>query len=92
MDSVTSNRISSIELEKHLDDYKKGKAGNSKKTAQKLPKADISSYFEITNINPSYSKNYSSYISAFNYDSKARYVKNINDSIVQIRKLFNNVA
>jgi hypothetical protein len=88
MDGVINiERISTSDLEKHLSDYRKGRAGNSKKTAEKLPQANINSALQLSNINPRFSANYSLYSSGFSYSAKARYVKNIDDVLPHINKI-----
>ncbi len=94
MDGVKffKNNISIAELEKHLSDYKKRKAKNSLETAAKIPSAKINSALNLSEINPKASLNYSLYSTSLNYSSNARYVKNIDDALPHIRKIFSQSA
>lgn len=70
--------LSSIELEKHLLDVKKGLGGLSRQTALTL-----SDFEDRTSrgLSPNSLADYLGYLGAFSYDKRARFVKAINDAV-----------
>ena len=89
MDGVnSSSKISLVELEKHLSDYKKGRSYASKETAEKLGSIHYSSALEVSELNPDAGLQFSLFRSTLSYSAKARYTKNIDEAVRHIKKLY----
>ncbi len=93
LEQILSNRGSSTafsnKVEKHLDDYRKGKGNLSRDTAQELSTRDISTAFTLGSLDPNALRTYSSYASALTYDQKARYTQGISSATTTAVQLEN---
>ena len=67
----------SIRLEKHLDDYRKGRGNVSKHVSAEVNQKDISANNILTSSDPSAGLLYGTYQSVFSYSQRARFVKAI---------------
>ncbi len=74
-------------LEKHIDDYQKGKGYLSKGISKKIRAQAISSSSTLSEIDPSLSTLYNNYSTGLSYTSKARFTYGINKSVETSRKL-----
>lgn len=67
----------SSELEKHLTDYRKGRAEMSKKTSGKLQKLDETNASLLQQLSPRALTQYGLYGTFMNYETRSRYVANV---------------
>ena len=77
------------DVEKHIDDYKKGKGNLSKHTAAELNSRDDAVSIQLANTNVKALQLYSGYGAAFSYDKRARFVEGTSYSVSQIVKVAN---
>ena len=75
-DACTTS-LSSIELEKHLNDYQNGYGNVSKQTASKVKSLDVDTVSQYSN-EPKLMFSYNHYKTGFNYAKKSRYIQNNN--------------
>lgn len=76
--SRSNSQLSSIELEKHIKDYKSGYGKISSQTASKVKNEDNLTNDMLSFDNPSLSRLYQSYQTGFTYSQKSRYVNSLN--------------
>jgi hypothetical protein len=76
-----SREVSLSELEKHLDDYKKGRPEMSAGTAGKLMDMDSNNALRLSESNPNLSSTYLAFRSGLSYEQKSRYVDSMNSAI-----------
>ncbi len=74
LSKVLNKRPQLIEVEKHIDDYKRGRGNLSQEVGSKI--ADIQTNSSLS-LDPKSSKSYNSYITGFKYSSKARFVNDL---------------
>jgi hypothetical protein len=79
------------DLEKHLDDYKKGKGNLSLDTAAKLNASESNLTRSLSSFDPSALSQFGQYATAFSYSQRARFVSNVNElsqGISQVREAY----
>ena len=72
-----SRNISSVNIEKHIDDYERGKAYLSKSISTELRKKDLQNSFDLAAQDPTAFTSYLLNSTALNYKSKARYIESV---------------
>jgi hypothetical protein len=77
------------DVEKHLDDYRKGKGNLSKNTAYELNQRDDAVSIQLSQINVRALKLYSGYSTGFSYDKKARFVEGTSYAVNQMARYLN---
>ena len=80
---LSTNGFSS-DLEKHISDYKKGRAELSTKTASKLQRYDEANGSLLQQLPPKALISYGLYGTFMNYEARARYVANVYTSAKEI--------
>jgi hypothetical protein len=81
------NQLFKMKLEKHLDDYKKGKGYLEPKVSSALQNRHNMNNSELNNFDPSSGRAYSSYYSGLKYSERSRFTAGVNDAA----KLVKNV-
>ena len=90
-----AGKLNLVDVEKHLDDYKKGKANLSKETAAKLNSAEDEIFGSLLNTDIEAQQKFGAYLTALSYDQRARFVENLgglSDNIQRIKKVFDTEA
>ena len=75
------------DVEKHIDDYRKGRGNLSKETAGELWRRDDAVSIQLANTNVRALKLYSGYGAAFSYDKRARFIEGTSYAVSQIQRL-----
>lgn len=83
----TKNTVSVSDLEKHLNDVKKGKGYLSKDIPYGLFKAQTSSADILSQRDPTSFGLYQSYLTTFSYDNRARFISGIERAAKTLNKL-----
>lgn len=78
-----------VELEDYYDKLKKGQPTLSSPVPEELGRRLSSSTEILSNTDPSNLKKYNGYLTAFNYDRRARFVANLGDSFELTNKIVN---
>lgn len=79
------------DLEKHLDDYRKGKGNLSKDTAVSINETENSLFRTLSTLDPRSTLNLGAYATALNYSQRSRYMTNLSemtDGISQVQKAY----
>ena len=73
-----SRKVTLRELEKHLDDYSKGRGYLSSKTAGRLSAIDADNSVRLSNGSPNLSSSYLAYRTGLSYKAESRFVHGMN--------------
>lgn len=82
-----SKNLKRSELEKHLDDYSKGKGYLSKKAAGRLGSENVLNNGTLSQLNPKALKAYSGLYGALSYSQRARFVNGVSDNLSLLNKI-----
>ena len=80
--ALTPN-VSLAELEKHLDDYRKGRVQLSEDTAETLRDEDKDNAVQLGDTAPTLSRLYLGYKTAFGYEQRSRFVNGVNSALAE---------
>jgi len=78
-----------IEVEKHLDDYKKGKGNLSRDVAVDLRARDQATSMRLSYQNPKLLAAYASYRSALSYSQRARFIEGVDFATLGAERIGN---
>lgn len=78
-----------IEVEKHLDDYKKGKGNLSRDVAVDLRMRDQATSTRLSYQNPKLLAAYASYRSALSYSQRARFIEGVDFATLGAERIGN---
>lgn len=73
----SSSRLNTSEVEKHLDDVKKGKGYLSKQVNRELRKSKSTSASALAETDPALARMYNSFSTAFSYSKSARFIQGV---------------
>lgn len=79
------------EVEKHVDDYRKGKGNLSERTAVRIAGQEDAAYQNLGTLDPTALTQFGAYSTAFSYSQRSRYynaVGDFTDSLGKIKKAF----
>lgn len=86
LDSFRANgTVSSIE--KHLDDYEKGRGKISKAVSVEIGRKQRSASNLLAGMNPGAFQDYNGYLSTLSYSSRARFVDGVNDAAQTLSRI-----
>ncbi|MBX7144566.1 MAG: hypothetical protein K1X79_08965 [Oligoflexia bacterium] len=88
---TTSDTPTISEIEKHVDDYRKGKGNLSESTAHRISAREDVAYQNLSSLDPVALTKFGAYSTAFTYSQRSRYVNAVgdfSDSLGQIKKAF----
>jgi len=78
---IKSPKISSIELERHLADYRRGEPEASQEIGARLENLFETSGLALAYHDPELARDYGAYRSALTYSREARFVNNVDEAL-----------
>lgn len=87
--NLADSSISSVELEKHIRDYKKGYGKMSAQTGNKLRSINTIATTELTYDDPKLSNQFAFYKTALPYDKNSRYVNSVSSAAKRYTNFMN---
>ncbi|MCB0317668.1 MAG: hypothetical protein KDD56_02860 [Bdellovibrionales bacterium] len=81
------NNLSSVKIEKHIDDYEKGKGYLSKSISADLRKLDLDNSLKLASQDITAFKSYLLNSTALNYQNKARYIEAVSDAAETVSRI-----
>lgn len=83
----SSSSTTIIRLEKHLDDYRKGRGNISSEVMEEISAAKAETHDYLAHRDPKALLQYSAYSTMLRYDRKARFANGINKAVDALRLL-----